>query len=327
MSKALRLASIMLPLFLMTGCFLHGDLVEAPPRTAKSELCKDCHPNEYREWSKSSHSKAYKSHYFRRQTDNYQVKKCLECHSAAPIYAAKELSIRHNNRSEGVNCITCHLTPDQELAGPHFVLPAHATKMKDPFYKDSKLCGTCHKEHLEEWNEVKTALSTKEQGELQTCQQCHMPKLHRKLIPEGIMQYFHWKMDTGQHTFNLDVKPPEGKSWVKITPSYRMGRKHFLVDLTMTHSIPHSLPSGIFGFKAVDLIVALKTPSGMTLEEKMITLYVEEEQNLKAGKQLSKRFSFGLEAKAKAEYIEFKVNRRNSRMDFGRTIHQEQHRI
>ena len=99
----------------LSGCFLHLDVVEGPPKTAKSELCKECHVNEYKEWKQSRHSKSYSSKYFRRQTDNYQVEKCLTCHSASPMYKTEKLTVRHSNREEGVNCITCHLTDENEM--------------------------------------------------------------------------------------------------------------------------------------------------------------------------------------------------------------------
>ncbi len=324
MKQFIRNFIVLLPLWALSGCFLHSDLVEAPPHTAKAEQCKECHLNEYQEWEKSRHAQAYRSVHFQRQTDNYAVKKCLVCHATAPIYGSKKLSVRQNNITEGVTCVTCHLTPDQELAGPLFILPAHASKTEDPFYRDSKLCGTCHKEHLKEWEGVQQLNPKKE---LKTCQQCHMPRAERKLIPQGIFQYLHWEQKVGRHTFNLDVKPFDDQDWVRISSKFMEQKERFIVDLVISHQIPHSLPSGIFGFKAIDLIVALKNPSGKTLEEKIVTFYVEEKRNILPGKRVKKRFVFSASARAEAEYVEFQVNRRTSRTDFGRRIFTQRNRI
>lgn len=318
---------VLIALTFLTGCFLHTDVVEAPPNTAPSKLCGDCHVHEYKEWKESEHASAHSSENFKRQTDNYEIQKCLTCHVAAPIYGQEKLTIRHNNKEEGVNCVTCHLTPEQELAGPLFVLPAHYTKMEDPYYKDSRMCGKCHEEHLDEWNKTKETLATDKK--LETCQDCHMPSAYRKMIPEGFFQYAHWRQEVKKHSFHAELSPDNKDPWVKIQYEYQEDPKTHLVtiDVTVNHRIPHSLPSGTFGFKAVDLIVALKSERGLALKEQSHTFYVEQKGNIKPGETKKHRFQFSLSERVNAEFLEFRVNRRKSRMDFGRTIHQEQHRI
>ena len=301
------------------------DVVEAPPSTAKAELCKECHVNEYKEWKKSRHSKSYTSDYFRRQTDNYQVEKCLTCHSANPMYKAEKLTVRTENVKEGVTCVTCHLTPDNNIGGPLFVLPAHFSDMMDPYYRDVELCGTCHKEHLDEYKTVKKSLSAPKQKELDTCQNCHMPMEHRKLIVEGVMQYAHWAQDTKKHTFEHAVPPKLEQEWINIKPTFKNTKKGFAISVVMNHKIPHSLPSGLFGFKAIDLVISLKDHSGKTVDEQIQTFYVEEDRNLVYGKDFKKTYTFP--TNKEAEYVEFKVNRRKNRVDFGRVIFKQRHRI
>ena len=154
-----------------------------------------------------------------------------------------------------------------------------------------------------------------------------MPGEYRKLIVEGVMQYAHWAQDTKKHTFEHAVPPKLKKEWISIEPKFTLDKKEFKVQVALKHSIPHSLPSGLFGFKAVDLIVALKSPSGKTIEEKLVTFYVEEEKNLIFGKTYKKLFTFTKASRREAEYVEFRVVRRKSRVDFGRVIYSQRNRI
>jgi len=308
------------------GCFLHSDVVEAPPKTASAELCGECHKLEYKEWKASSHSRAWTSANFAKETDQYKVKKCLACHRAAPIYGQKEVTIRANHPKEGVTCVTCHLTPDQEIGGPHFVLPAHSIKMSDPFYLNAKLCGTCHESHFEQWQVTKKKMGM---GRLETCQECHMQPVKRKLITEGLMQYAHWEMNAKKHNFSALPHSPEGqKPWftakIELSPQ---NSKVFPVNLTLNHRLPHAVPSGIFGFKAVDLIISLKQANGRMIEERHRVFHAENEEYLKPMVDYKETFKFSHSSLNKAEFVEIRLVRRQNRVSLGKEIFLHQIRI
>ena len=216
MLKTIKLFLFFLGIGLLQSCFIHSDVVQTHPVTAKSSLCgtEDCHGVEYSEWKGSAHSRAFVNESFRKVTSKYKVKECLTCHATNPIYDAKELTTRNHNREEGVSCVVCHLTPEQEIAGPLFVLPAHSVKMNDPYYKSSKLCGTCHEEHFQEWEGFTKAQKAKGKDQPEkTCQDCHMPEIQRKIITKGVFQYVHWEQPGKKHTFGIEVEPVKGKPW------------------------------------------------------------------------------------------------------------------
>ena len=327
-----RLA-LLLTLLALGGCFLHNDLVEGPPNTASAEKCGECHPIEFDEWKGSGHAEAYKSEYFKQQTDHYKVEKCIPCHTAASTYKVKEVQSRGNHLEEGVNCISCHLTDDGRLGGPHLVIPAHYTKMSDPYYLRSEMCGKCHVEHLQEWEKSLALQPAQKQEGFATCQDCHMPASKRKTITHALFKLVHWELNGKQHSFIDEVPKPkseeeeEKSSWIKVQNSINRVHGDLQVDLKISHSIPHSLPSGIFGFKAVTLVVAVKDVTGRSLSEQTQTFYAEESHNIKPGETFKKRFTFPQEALLRAEYLEIRLQRRKSRMDFGRVLHEEQHRL
>ncbi|MDT8445304.1 MAG: multiheme c-type cytochrome [bacterium] len=319
---------ISLVAFSLSGCFLHSEIVEAPPNSFSSEGCGECHFNEYEEWKESGHAKAWISEAFRKETDDYQVEKCLACHRAMPIYGTDKVTLRQEHAKEGVNCVTCHLTPDGEIGGPHFVLPAHYVKMSDPYFLESKLCGTCHEAHFEQWKATEKRLEA--QGkELQTCQDCHMPAAYRKLIVKGIMQYAHWRMDTKKHTFDALPQAPAGEApWFTATHQLLPKTERGLpISLRLSHRIPHGVPAGIFGFKAVDLIVSLKSASGQVIEEQQRVFHAENKDFIKAGETYEQVFTFSRSLLGRAEFFEVRLVRRDSRVSLGQQIFLQQNRI
>ncbi|OGH00907.1 MAG: hypothetical protein A2600_03380 [Candidatus Lambdaproteobacteria bacterium RIFOXYD1_FULL_56_27] len=317
--KAIKAFLVMVVTLNLGGCFLHLDVVESPPNTASAELCGECHKLEYAEWKESGHARAWVSENFKKETDDYQVEKCLACHRANPIYGAEKLTVRANHPKEGVTCVTCHLTPDNEMGGPHFVLPAHFVKMSDPYYLDPKLCGSCHESHYEQWKASKARLGSEK---LSTCQDCHMPAVHRKLITSGPMQYFHWAMDGKKHSFTaLPQVPEEGKPWFEsVTTLMPRQGETIPVKLTLRHRLPHGVPSGIFGFKAVDLTVSFKSANGLVIEEMHRVFHAEKKEFLKPGEDYQENFLFSRKSLAQAEFVEIRLVRRDSRISLGQVI-------
>lgn len=156
-----------------------------------------------------------------------------------------------------------------------------------------------------------------------------MPAAYRKLIPEGILQYAHWRMNTKKHTFDALPKPPQGQpGWFsaehQILPKTEAGLP---VRVTLSHRLPHSVPAGIFGFKAVDLSVTLKSAAGRVLEEHQRIFHAENEDYLKPGEPFEQVFTFSRKKLHQAEFLEIRLTRRDSRVSLGRQIFLQQERI
>ena len=311
------------------GCFLEKAVVEQPPNTMSAEDCGTCHKNEFREWKKSPHAQAWVSETFRQQTDGYQTTKCLTCHRPDPIYGIedpKKITARKENANEGVTCVTCHLTPESEIGGPHLVLPAHYVKSSDDYYLDSKQCGVCHQAHYQDWKKTEKSMVSKK---LETCQDCHMPAVRRKLIVEQLFQYVHWENDTKKHTFEPQPDPiSKAEPWFvathRILPLHRDGLP---IEVVIRHNLPHGVPAGIFGFKTVDMLVTLKTAEGLTVEQQHLVFHAENKKNMPIGQDYKKIFNFSKEVLVKAEYIEISLSRRNSRLHLGKQIFIQQTRL
>ena len=81
--------------------------------------CKDCHPKQYREWSRSMHAYAQHSPVFEafnlalvQRTSGTIGTFCTRCHTPIGTALGENESVRNVNRSrlsmEGVTCIACH---------------------------------------------------------------------------------------------------------------------------------------------------------------------------------------------------------------------------
>lgn len=134
----------------------------ANPQDRSAHSCKNCHAQEFRDWSKSRHSVAHSNEIFLRGYHYEPHERCLNCHAPSAHRGSQEAS------SEGVTCITCHESQnpssgDIELA--------------------SRQCARCHQfqflkpegfaqRTFDEWKEYAKMAG----AEARSCQGCHMPK-------------------------------------------------------------------------------------------------------------------------------------------------------
>src|SRR4030067_417516 len=70
-----------------------------------SESCYPCHKEEYRQWGKSIHSKAFLSLTSRGKEDD---SKCVICHVLGFGYASGFKSIKETPTSINIQCESCH---------------------------------------------------------------------------------------------------------------------------------------------------------------------------------------------------------------------------
>ena len=226
------LVFIIAVIFISSGCKfienLHPELVKRGEEFPGSKECGDCHIDIYNEWVESSHSKSYTNEEFRVSTNNYEYKFCLGCHVPETIFKSQKddsadkagddwsklknegIAARSFNLEDGVDCQGCHLTVDCTLAGPHEGISPHPSEKKEELYKRSELCGVCHIDTFEEY------LTYVRDGNDETCQDCHMPAVNRKLIQNEPWQKIHARKDGKAHTFSSLSAIEKNKDFIEI---------------------------------------------------------------------------------------------------------------
>ena len=213
----------------------------------RAETCGSCHVDIYNEWLKSPHANAYLNETYRVATSDYSFESCLGCHAPEPRYTEHQPVVRDSFREEGVTCVTCHLE-EGKLSGPidrTGVVAPHPVSVADRF-RDAKICGRCHEGTYKEWVSI-------EANRKQTCQECHMPEVTRRItqstdLASKVIVSFEDNVIQKKHSF-LPV-PTELK-----TPAYS-ARCQFdkgFASIQIDNHLPHSLPTGDFGFRVVSL--------------------------------------------------------------------------
>ena len=165
--------------FLITSCgFDHltdisNDDIEVP----SAAECGSCHVEQYSEWLKTAHAKAFISEKFKVQSDDYQDEECLFCHIPGEVLSAKREARRYN-RNEGVTCVSCHLYK-QAMHGPHTSgapFSPHSIEKNsrvDSQLQSSQICRVCHEDTYEQWQQQRKSKS------YPTCHGCHGVSVQR----------------------------------------------------------------------------------------------------------------------------------------------------
>lgn len=223
--------------------------------TAKE--CGECHVDQYSEWQKSRHAKAFISPEFARQSDHYTDTDCLFCHAPGDVQDPQQQT-RHYNRNEGVTCISCHLH-NQTMHGPHDsdgLFSPHAVLQNDRVnsrLESSKLCGICHIETFEQWQ----AQQERSDSAFPTCHECHgapVTRSHTKgtNLFSSILVSFEDEHDVRSHNLML---PGHVKKEV-LPRLHLVSDEGNTVTYTITNTLPHDLPTGSFGDK--EIVVRLR---------------------------------------------------------------------
>ncbi|MEL6715245.1 MAG: multiheme c-type cytochrome [Planctomycetota bacterium] len=176
----------------LAGWFLSA-LVDAPEESAmaqsasptewiSSEQCAECHQQIYDEWISSPHANSWNNEDVRVQSNHFAKQACIDCHAPRPVFETKigeRVLPRPARRSEGVDCITCHLTPEGTMAGTITNPRAACQPVMRRELQRVDLCASCHNQHktVEQWKE--TPFADHREG----CMECHMP--YRDGTPEG----------------------------------------------------------------------------------------------------------------------------------------------
>ena len=156
-------------------------LVFAPSRSEASQQtftssmqCQECHSGVYDEWQASAHANSWINPDVRALSNDFSNTDCIDCHAPRPIFetgVGKRVLPRTARRSEGVDCIACHILPDGQIAGGIDDARAACRPVARRELTQEKFCAVCHDQHqtVQQWASSRYA----EQGI--GCLDCHMP--------------------------------------------------------------------------------------------------------------------------------------------------------
>lgn len=271
---------------------IYPELVKRGVEFPGSERCGDCHIEIYKEWADSMHAKSYVNEEFRNTSNDYGYTFCLSCHVPESILAESgELIARDHNLEDGVDCQGCHLTSDCLLSGPHSGIGPHPLEKNERFYKESKLCGTCHVDTFKEYSRYSN------EEENKTCQDCHMPAVRRKLIQDEPWQKIHRRKEGKAHTFSSLSAIKANSGFVELSFSeVQSGPNRIEGRIELQNiSVNHSIPTGSYGYREVLLMVNLKNNLGNTVRSKQESIFVELGTELKPKEKRIFLFTFAID--------------------------------
>jgi len=296
---------------MLTSMDMHPELVERGEKFSGSHKCGDCHVDIYKEWAGSSHSKSYISEEFRVATNNYEFEFCIRCHVPETIFMSLEnntgdnrkisLAQLHNgeiapreyNLKDGVDCQGCHLTADCEFSGPHEGISPHPLEKNEELYRKSDMCGKCHVDTFEEYS---TYVNN---GNDETCQDCHMPAVRRKLIQDEPWQKLHVKKDGKAHTFSRLSAIERNKNFIEIKfTEVSSGDNQITGKVEIINTkVNHSIPTGKYGYREALLLINLKDNLGRIIKSTQESMFEELNTQLKPGEKKIYGFMFDLDSK------------------------------
>ncbi len=139
-----------------------------------SAECRDCHSQVYDEWEQSGHASTWDNEDVRALSKDFSNKDCIDCHSPKPVFSTgigNRVLPRSSRRSEGVDCIACHLLPGGGVAGTIESDRAACRPTQKRELQRADFCGVCHNQHktVDQWRKTPYA----EEGT--SCIDCHMP--------------------------------------------------------------------------------------------------------------------------------------------------------
>lgn len=275
---------------LLTGCVVYPELAERGVKAPSAERCGDCHADIYHEWKNSSHAHSFTDPAFREETNEYQFTFCLGCHAPETIFTDGSVEARAVSREEGVNCNSCHLN-DCKLSGPTPAHGPHPIAEKNPFFRTSEMCGKCHV------GTFKTLQRSQTLKDKETCQGCHMPAIKRKLIQDDPWQKIYPEREGRQHLFSFEALSHANKdllslSFIKVTRSH--GKIEGILELENT-GVPHSIPTGDYGYREVIVKIELLDGTGLLKDSRMESLFIERGTALQYKEKRHIPFSFRYE--------------------------------
>jgi hypothetical protein len=134
-------------------------------------------------------------------------------------------------------------------------LAPHPIGIKPEFYNNSIVCGRCHEGTFAEWKMV-------EDQEKKSCQHCHMSPVKRKVTQatgglSDVIVSFEKEVEQKRHDFAILAAGS-----IEQPASFEAQRTGSDVVLVLRNNLPHSLPTGDFGFRVLLLEIFAIGPQG-----------------------------------------------------------------
>jgi len=234
----------------LASCASFKHLTQVSNTFPQAKDCGKCHIDIHQEWAASDHAHAYSNPHFRAATDDHAFGECLNCHAPEPMLTAHTPAVRSTRREEAVTCVACHLEQGR-LSGPLEPtgrIRPHPIGVRPEVYRDAGICGRCHQGTFEQWT---VAFAGK-----QTCQQCHMPKITRKMTQStggfaDLIVAMEHRTPQRRHTFAIPTSDStDGMIHLEVR------RVDAGTQVTLRNRLPHDLPTGDYGFRVLVLEIA-----------------------------------------------------------------------
>ena len=255
-----------------------------------AESCGSCHEEVYKEWKTSIHSQAWTDPYFQVDYEfdgSQQI--CLNCHT--PLVnqqenlvtgfrdSAKFEPILEPNpnfdpslKNEGVTCAVCHIENNIILGRHGIKNEAHEVKIDPSFSDGNGVCRRCHQVFTNRWDTFLkmplcgTFAEVEESGKPVDCQQCHMDKVERPLVPGGPVRSGGKHLWLGGHDQANVASAIAGKIEETSTKENIDNNKReytlFLTNIGAHHRLPTGTPD-----RHLEITFRLLDKSGKPLKE------------------------------------------------------------
>jgi len=164
-----------------------------------AEYCRQCHPKEYDQWSKSAHSFSFKGPVFQnffnqflKDTGATGKRVCLRCHAPAAVFN-EDLEMKVPENNSPVSCEICHSISGYDskyelifdMAGNMFsknktTLGEGHNILKNPNINKTEWCAPCHtlvnpnQKNIICSQDIRYNSWTENTGRPEQCQDCHM---------------------------------------------------------------------------------------------------------------------------------------------------------
>lgn len=253
----------------------------------KAADCGLCHIEQFGEWQASAHAQAFMNPRFQTALADGADDSCLGCHVPDTVRTNGESPApRRYNLQEGVSCAACHLDKGA-MTGPEpksALFSPHPVTVQPDFFRNSSLCGACHTETFADWQASRTTLPA-----TPTCQECHMPQIVRTATKGSnpfskALVAFEDSHSTRRHTFAIS-------HLAELPGAVRMEMLRWqpaplnILHLSITNTLPHTLPTGSFRSRTAHLAVRLYSQNHVLIAENLAVLVGENLPPLKLGEQ------------------------------------------
>jgi len=164
--------------------------------------CRECHPQYYEEWQRSFHAQAWTDPWVKQSWACYADQDCKNCHAPMPVMLngrKPTLAPRTDDLESGVNCLTCHMSPQGVMAPEErqITMAKSCAPVKNDLIATDAMCWECHPNQYDDWRG--TSFYKKGQG----CKSCHMDQMDRPLVPNGPTRKTRVHFWKGAHTFTF----------------------------------------------------------------------------------------------------------------------------